>query len=95
MAMETTYTALREKLASFLDRVTDDREVLLVRRRGARDVAIVPADELSSLMETAHLLRSPKNAERLLESLRELERGGGQVVTPEELRRSVGVDKVS
>jgi antitoxin YefM len=60
MAVETTYTALRGKLAGFLDRVTDDREVLLVRRRGARDVAIVPADELSSLMETAHLLRSPK-----------------------------------
>ena len=92
MATETTYTALRENLASFLDQVTDDREVLLVRRRGARDVAIVPADELSSLMETAHLLRSPKNAERLFESLRELEQGGGEVRTVEELRRSVGLD---
>ena len=69
MAVETTYTALRERLAGFLDQVTDDREVVIVRRRGARDVAIVPADELSSLMETAYLLRSPKNAERLLEAL--------------------------
>jgi antitoxin YefM len=95
MAVETTYTALRGKLAGFLDRVTDDREVLLVRRRGARDVAIVPADELSSLMETAHLLRSPKNAERLLESLREMERGGGEVMTLEELRHSVGLERTS
>ena len=69
MAIETTYTALRGNLASFLDRVTDDREVVIVRRRGARDVAIVSADELSSLTETEYLLRSPKNAERLLESL--------------------------
>lgn len=95
MATETTYTALRENLASLLNQVTDDRQPLIVRRRGAKDVAIVPADELSSLMETAHLLRSSKNAERLFESLRELDRGGGEVLTLEELRRSAGLDKVS
>jgi antitoxin YefM len=91
MAVETTYTALREKLAGFLDLVTDDREVVIVRRRGARDVAIVPADELSSLMETAYLLRSPKNAERLLGALRRAENGEGRVETVEELRKSVGL----
>jgi len=95
MATETTYTALREKLATYLDRVTDDREVLLVRRRGARDVAIVPADELAGLMETAHLLRSPKNAQRLFESLRELEQGGGEAFTLEELRHLVDLKKAS
>jgi len=93
MPVETTYTALREKLAGFLDQVVDDREVVIVRRRGARDVAILPADELSSLMETAHLLRSPKNAERLLASLRELDEGGGAVVSVEELRESVGLKR--
>ncbi|HEY1159059.1 MAG TPA: type II toxin-antitoxin system prevent-host-death family antitoxin [Terracidiphilus sp.] len=91
MPVETTYTALREKLASFLDQVTDDREVVFVRRRGARDVAILPADELSSLMETAYLLRSPKNAERLLGALRRAENGEGTVETVEELRKSVGL----
>jgi antitoxin YefM len=93
MAVETTYTALRQGLADYLDRVTDDREVVIIRRRGARDVAMVAADELSSLMETAYLLRSPKNAERLFESLREMEQGGGQVVTVEELGHSVGLEK--
>jgi antitoxin YefM len=92
---ETTYTALRAKLASYLNQVTDDREVLIVRHRGARDAAIVSADELAGLMETAHLLRSPKNAERLAESLRELERGDGEVITVKELRRSVGLEKAS
>jgi antitoxin YefM len=85
MATVTTYTALRENLASCLNRVIDDQEPLIVRRRGARDVAIIPADELAGLM--------PKNAQRLTESLRELERGGGEVVTLEELRRSVGMEK--
>jgi antitoxin YefM len=95
MPVETTYTALREKLAGFLDLVVDDREVVIVRRRGARDVAIIAADELSGVLETAHLLRSPKNAERLFESLRELDRGGGEIVSLAELRRSVVVDKKS
>jgi antitoxin YefM len=95
MPVETTYTALREKLAGFLDQVTDDNEVVIVRRRGGRDVAFVRAEELSSLMETAHLLRSPKNAERLLESLRELEQGGGEVVRLDDVRRAAGLDKAN
>jgi antitoxin YefM len=92
MAIETTYTSLRENLATFLDRVTDDREILVVkRRRGQRDVAIIAADELSGLMETAYLLRSPKNAERLLGALQRAEKGEGRVETVEELRKSVGM----
>jgi antitoxin YefM len=93
MATETTYTALRENLAGYLDRVVDDREVLVVKRRGNRDVAIISADELAGIMETAHLLRSPKNAARLLEALRELDQGKGEVTTVEELRQSLGLEK--
>lgn len=89
MAAETTYTALRGNLASFLDKVTDDREVLIVRRRGARDVAIVPSDELSGLIETAHLLRSPKNAQRLLRALKRAVEGEGTGETVASLRRLV------
>ena len=88
---ETTYTHLRDKLASVLDQVVEDQEVVIVRRRGARDVALVPADELAGLMETAHLLRSPKNARRLLTALRRAGRGKGKPETIEKLRRSVGI----
>ncbi len=69
MATETTYTRLRENLASVLDRVVDRRETVVVRRKGGRDVALIPAEELAGLIETAHLLRSPRNAERLLTAL--------------------------
>jgi len=93
MAVEITYTALRKELAGFLDRVTDDREVVIIRRPGARDVAMVSADELPSLMETGYLLRSPKYAERFMQALQKTDRGGGEVMTVEELRRSVGSDK--
>ena len=70
MPSETTYTSLRENLASVLDNVVDQQEVVIVRRKGARDVALIPAKELAGLMETAHLLRSPRNARRLLAALR-------------------------
>lgn len=69
MATETTYTRLRENLASVLDRVVDRRETVVVRRKGGRDVALIPAEELAGLIETAHLFRSPRNAERLLKAL--------------------------
>src|ERR1017187_8904718 len=52
MATETSYTALRENLASVLDRVVDDQETVIVRRKGGKDVALVPATELASLTET-------------------------------------------
>ena len=70
MSRETTYTSLRENLATVLDQVVDQQETVIVRRRGARDVALIPASELAGLMETAHLLRSPRNARRLLAALR-------------------------
>ena len=75
MAIETTYTRARASLAALCGAATDDREIVIIRRRGAEDVALLAASELRSLQETAHLLRSPKNAERLLRALlRALER---------------------
>jgi antitoxin YefM len=69
MTIETTYSAAREQLKALMDRVVEDREVVVVRRRNGGDVALVAAEELEGLLETAHLLRSPRNAERLLSAL--------------------------
>ncbi|MEQ1886841.1 MAG: type II toxin-antitoxin system prevent-host-death family antitoxin [Bryobacteraceae bacterium] len=90
MAAETSYSSLRENLASVLDRVANDREVVIVRRRGSEDVAMVPADELAGLMETAHLLRSPKNAQRLLAALRRASAGKGKPESAREVFRRAG-----
>jgi antitoxin YefM len=92
MASETTYTSLRENLASVLDRVVDDQEVVIVRRKGERDVALIPATELAGLMETAYLLRSPNNAKRLLGALRRSRRGQTAAMTIDQLRREVGLE---
>jgi antitoxin YefM len=87
--METTYSNLREHLASFLDKVVDDQEIVIVRRKGSRDVALVPASELAGLMETAHLLRSPRNARRLRAALRDAKLGKGVRMTLGQLRREI------
>ena len=91
MAVETTYTNLRERLADFLDQVAEDQEVVIVKRRGSDDVALVPARELAGLMETAHLLRSPKNAQRLLTALQRATKRKGKPESLDKLRRELGL----
>ena len=61
MATVTTYTKARAALAKLCDEVASTREPVIIRRRGAEDVALVSAEELASLSETAHLLRSPRH----------------------------------
>jgi antitoxin YefM len=92
MATEITYTSLRENLASVLDRIVDDQETVIVRRKGGKDVALVPAAELASLAETAYLLRSPKNARRLMGAIRRADRGELRAMTVEQLRREFGLE---
>jgi antitoxin YefM len=91
MPLETTYTNLRQQLASVLDQVVEDQEIVIVRRSRARDVALVPARELSSLLETAHLLRSPKNAQRLLNALARATRRSGKRKPVAKLREEFGL----
>lgn len=69
LTSEATYTEVRNNFTSYLDRVVADREVVVIKRRNGGNVALISEEDLSSLMETAYLLRSPKNAERLLSAL--------------------------
>ena len=66
-----SYTELRSNLAGFMDKVCDSRAPLLVTRQNARSVVMVSEDEYEALMETVHLLRSPANTTRLLQSIQE------------------------
>lgn len=92
MTIEFNYTSAREQLASLLDRVTKDREVVIIRRRGSEDVAMISADELASLTETAYLMRSPENAERILSALASALKNKGQSMSMDDLRREVGIE---
>jgi antitoxin YefM len=92
MTVEFTYSSAREQLATLLDRVTKDREVIIIQRRGAEDVAMIAADELASLTETAYLLRSPQNAERILSALARALKNEGKPQDIDDLRREVGLE---
>jgi antitoxin YefM len=92
MTIEFTYSSAREQLATLLDRVTKDREVVIIQRRGGEDVAMIAADELVSLTETAYLLRSPQNAERILSALARALKNEGKPQNIDDLRHEVGLE---
>lgn len=89
MPTETTYTSARANFAGLCNEVATSRDVVIIRRRGADDVALVAAAELRGLLETAHLLRSPRNAQRLLRALNRAKRRAVRPKSVAELRRAL------
>ena len=92
MPRQFTYSYVRQNLASVLEEIEAYRDVAIISRRGHEDVALVPAGELESLAETAHLLRSPGNAARLLAALRRALARHGRPQTVAELRNALGLE---
>jgi antitoxin YefM len=82
-----TYTAARKSFSALMDEVEDQRSVVYVTRRGHPNVALISADELSALETTAHLLRSPANARRLTEAIRDADEGRVVKTTIDELMK--------
>ena len=92
MPNRTTYTQARARLASLCDEVAETREPYVIERRNGENVALISERELDSLLETAHLLRSPKNARRLLSALeRALSDSSVPPSTVDELRGELGL----
>jgi antitoxin YefM len=89
--IKRTYTQARAELASLMDSATENREVIIIERRGQEAVAMIAASELEGLTETAHLLRSPKNAQRLLTALNRALKNQGQTMPLEQLRQETGL----
>jgi antitoxin YefM len=92
MPTQTTYTDARAHLAEYMDATASTREPIIIHRRNGEDVALIALSELESLMETAHLLRSPRNAERLMSALARARAGEGEIQGPEDLRREMGLE---
>ena len=92
MPVHTTYSRARANLATLLEEVSTNHEIVIINRRGGEDVALVAASELSSLLETAHLLRSPKNAQRLLTALRRAMSKKQKPQSLERLREELGLE---
>lgn len=86
MAIEMTYSRARQNLAKLLDEVTANKETVLIKRRRGEGVIMMAESDAASLLETAHLLRSPRNARRIFEALeRALGDQSGTRMTPPEV----------
>lgn len=72
-----SYTAARSQLARTMEKVCEDHSAVIITRSKAPSVVMMSLEDYEALQETAYLLRAPENARRLLESVAELEQGGG------------------
>ena len=82
-----TYSTARDHLAEVWDKTVSTREPVIVSRRGTESIVMLPLEEWEGLQETAHLLRSPANAQRLLAALNRLDSGEGEILSINSLER--------
>ena len=73
-----SFTAARSQLAKTMEKVCEDHAPVIITRSKSPSVVMISLEDFEAMQETAYLLRAPKNARRLLESVAELERGGGR-----------------
>ncbi|MBI2418464.1 MAG: type II toxin-antitoxin system prevent-host-death family antitoxin [Ignavibacteriales bacterium] len=93
MAISITYTQARANLAKLLDDVSLNKEVVIIKRKNVENVVLVSESELSGLQETAHLLRSPRNAKRLLQALFKVNESTETPQSISELKREFSLEK--
>ena len=73
---QVSFTELRQKMAAYFDQVSTNREPLVVTRQGGKgNLVLLPEEEFAGWQETVHLLNSPKNARRLMASIRQAKAG--------------------
>jgi antitoxin YefM len=72
-----TYSDARANLKDVMDRVVADKSEIVITRQKAEAVVMISLSEWNSIVETAHLLSSPKNAERLRQAIQDLDAGKG------------------
>jgi len=92
MATQVTYTQARGNFAKLLNNVSLNNEVVIINRRDAESVAMISERELQGLLETSHLLRSPKNAKRLLSAISTALNETTEVSSLNELKKEFGLE---
>jgi antitoxin YefM len=89
---EITYSQVRANLATILDLVSENRQIVKITRRNGADVALIAADELSSILESVYLLRSPANAKRLFSAMEWAKSDAAVPQSLESLREELNIE---
>ncbi len=74
-----SYTTARGNLAKTMTKVCQDHDPVVITRRDAKAVVMLSLEDYDAMCETTYLLKSPRNAKRLLSSIEELNKGKGKV----------------
>ena len=70
-----SYTTARNNLAKTIDKVNDDHAPIIITRQKGKSAVLISLDDYNAFEETAYLMRNPKNAERLLKAIQDVEKG--------------------
>ncbi len=89
----TSPTDARNGFFQLLDQVAENHQVFIINRRGGENVALIAESDLTSLVETVYLLRTPANARRLLDAIAQSKLGNIAPQTIEELKQELGIGK--
>lgn len=89
----TSPTEARNDFFKLLETIVESRQVYIVNRRDGENVALIAESDLTSLVETVYLLRSPKNASRLMEAIEESKTGKIKPQSIEELKQELRIEQ--
>jgi antitoxin YefM len=92
LSQEISYSQVQENLGYVLDNVYDLREIIVIKRQNGKNIALIAEEELSSLLESVYLLRSPENAKRLFRSLEWAASGEGISQSLEDLKQEINLE---
>lgn len=70
-----SYTAFRNELAKVLDKVNDDHKPVLITRQNGKPAVVISLEDFQAYEETAYLMASPKNAQRLNDAINQVSAG--------------------
>lgn len=89
----TSPTDARKGFFQLLDQVAENHQVFIINRREGENVALIAESDLTSLVETVYLLRTPANARRLLDAIAQSKSGNIQPQTIAQLKQELGIGK--
>lgn len=73
--LAVNYINLRDNMKTYMDKVTDDCETMIVTRKDNKNVVILSEDAYNNLMENAYVMGNKSNYDWLMDSKAQLDNG--------------------
>ena len=73
--LAVNYTNLRDNMKTYMDKVTDDFETMIVTRKDNKNIVMISEESYNNLMENIYVMGNKSNYDWLMESKRQLENG--------------------